>query len=222
VSITSRLRGGVYVDGYNLYHAIDDLGQPHLKWLDLWRLAQNFAKGHAHSVDRVVFCTAFFPGDAGKRARHEAYIAALKARGIEVVLGHAVREPMDCAGCGRRWEQPREKETDINVALSLFRDASLGRIDVAFLVTADTDQAATLRFVGQQFPHIRRIVVTPPGREKSKHLRDLSHANMSLDRDRLDAAVFPAIVTPPSGRTVIRPKEYAPPDGWVHPDDRLR
>jgi len=28
-----------YIDGFNLYHAIDDLRKPHLKWLDLKALA---------------------------------------------------------------------------------------------------------------------------------------------------------------------------------------
>ncbi len=31
----------VYVDGFNLYHAIDDLGDDSLKWLDLWSLSES-------------------------------------------------------------------------------------------------------------------------------------------------------------------------------------
>ncbi|MFO1241201.1 MAG: hypothetical protein U1E64_12690 [Sphingomonadaceae bacterium] len=32
----------VYIDGFNLYHAIDDLGQPHLKWLTYVRFQKAF------------------------------------------------------------------------------------------------------------------------------------------------------------------------------------
>jgi hypothetical protein len=220
MSITPKLRGGFYVDGFNLYHAIDDLKKPYLKWLSLRSLASRVARGHAHVVDRIVFCTAFFPGDFDKRKRHEAYNAAQIAEGVQVLLGHTTKEPMSCKACDHRWDQPREKETDINLALSIFSDVSSGRVDVVFLVTADTDQAATLRFVRRLYPAIKVVVVTPPGREKSKHLRDLSTANLALVEADLDAAVLPAMLHDPNGKLIVRPQSYAPPAGWVHPTKR--
>ena len=220
MSITPRLRGGFYVDGFNLYHAIDDLKKPYLKWLSLSSLARRVAKGHAHSVDRVVFCTAYFPGDFDKRKRHEAYNAAQTAEGVHVLHGHTTKEPMACKACAHRWDQPREKETDINVALSVFQDVTAGAVDVIFLVTADTDQVATLRFVRKFYPAIKIVVVTPRGREKSKHLRDLADANPALDEVALDACVMPAMFNDPQGKLITRPHTYAPPVGWVHPSDR--
>lgn len=223
MSISPRLRGGVYVDGFNMYHALDDLKKPYFKWLNLRRLSENFAKGHAHQIDRLVFCTAFFPGDFEKRKRHEAYNAAQQAFGVNVVLGHTTHEPMSCRDCGRSWLQPREKETDINIALSAYHDVCRGHVDVVFLVTADTDQASTLRFLKQHHPHIKRIVVVPPGRDhKLHHLRDAADAIIKLREDHIDAAILPAIVTPTQGQSIPRPSAYAPPLGWVHPDDRPR
>jgi len=220
MSRIDRLRGGVYVGGFNLYHAIDDIGRPYLKWLNLRRLSERIARGHAHVVDEVVFCTAFFPGDFAKRKRHEAYNAALKANGVRVVQGHTTKEPMECNGCGRMWDQPREKETDINVALSLFASSVSGKVDVVFLLTADTDQAATLKFLRDYCPNVKRVVVTPPGRRKSQHLRDLSDANLQIHEDDIDACILPALIQPAEGRLIARPDNYRPPDGWVHPDDR--
>lgn len=220
MSIMRRMRGGVYVDGFNLYHAIDDLNQPYLKWLNLRRLAERFARGHAHSIEHITFGTAYFPGDFDKRKRHEAYNAVLKATGVKVLLGHTTKEPANCRSCGHRWDQPREKETDINVALSAFHHAMLGEVDVVFIVTADTDQAATLRFLRDNCPAVKRVVVTPPGREKSKHLRDLADSNIGLGVADLDASIFPAMFSGPDGKLLLRPSSYAPPAGWVHPDDR--
>lgn len=219
-STTRRLRGGFYVDGFNLYHAVNDLGRPYLKWLNLRRLAEHVARGHAHDITRVVFCSAFFPGDFAKRKRHESYNAALSAVGVDIVMGHTTKEPAKCLTCGARWDQPREKETDINLALPIYGDALSGAVDVVFLVTADTDQAGTLRFLRRSCPTVKIVVVTPPGREKSKHLRDLSDPNLSLTEDMIDRCLFPALVPPASGRLVVRPPDYAPPPGWVHPDDR--
>ncbi|SEL36683.1 NYN domain-containing protein [Roseovarius azorensis] len=220
MSRIDRVRGGVCVDGFNLYHAIDDLGQPYLKWLDLRKLSEKFARGHAHVIEEIVFCTAFFPGDFGKRKRHEAYNAALEARGVKILKGHTTKEPMKCNTCGNLWDQPREKETDINVALSLFSAAMTGKVDVVFLLTADTDQAATLKYIKEHCPQVKRVVVTPPGREKSKHLRDLSHANLRLGEGDIDDCVLPAMVQPEKGRLIVRPDNYQPPAGWVHPDER--
>ena len=38
------LRVTVYVDGFNLYHAIEALADPILKWTDLRSLAQSYLK----------------------------------------------------------------------------------------------------------------------------------------------------------------------------------
>ena len=222
MSTTPRKVGGVYVDGFNLYHALDDLGKPYLKWLNLRRLADIFARGHAHTIGPISFCTAFFPGDFDKKKRHETYNAALRSESIAIKLGHTTKEPQGCNRCDHKWDHPREKETDINVALSAYHDALRGAIDVAFILSADTDQAATLNFLKDYAPHVSRVVVTPPGRAKSKHLRDLSDANIQLTEDMIDSCLFPAMITPETGRLIIRPLSYAPPEGWVHPDARSK
>src|SRR5829696_9188995 len=33
-----------YIDGFNLYHSIDELRKPHLKWVNLWALAESFVR----------------------------------------------------------------------------------------------------------------------------------------------------------------------------------
>lgn len=216
------VRAAIYVDGFNLYHAISDMNQPYLKWLNLWRLGEMLAKGHAKSLERAVFCSAYFRSDFGKNVRHRAYVAALENVGVVSKLGHITGEPMECKrqACGHKWEAPREKETDINIALSMFDDAYQDLFDVAFLVSADTDQAATLRMMKMRFPQKRLISVVPPGRYPSKHLTDLSDAKINLTVNHIDLCALPALVTAEGRRTIPRPPEYAPPPGWVHPDDR--
>lgn len=220
MSISRGLRAGVYVDGFNLYHAIDDLGKPYLKWLSLKRLADRLTKPFGASVQEIVFCTAYFPGDFGKRKRHEAYVAALAAEGTTVKFGHTTTEAMDCRDCGHAWEQPREKETDINVALSLFDALKSDRVDVAFLVTADTDQAATIRFVRSCCPGKKVVVLTPPGRPTSSHLQNLADQTIKISDTDIDLSILPAMIKPQNGRLITRPPNYTPPRGWVHPDER--
>ncbi len=221
MSITLRARAGFYIDGFNLYHSIDDLGKPYLKWLSLARLASRLAKPFSADVAEIVFCTAYFPGDFAKRKRHETYIAALEAEGVKIVLGHTTHEDSNCHRCEHRWKQPREKETDINVALSLFEAAASNRIDLAFLVTADTDQAATLKFMKSCFPTKPTVVLTPPGRSAPAHLQaPLAWKNVRISESDLDLSILPLMVKPVSGRLITRPVDYRPPVGWLHPDER--
>lgn len=214
------MRGAIYYDGFNLYHATDELKQPYLKWCNLRRLGELVARGHAKSIERAVFCTAYFPGDHSKRVRHEAYVNALKLADVETRFGHTTTEPMSCRSCTHKWDQPREKETDINLALALFADACDDLYDVAFLVTADTDQASTVNAFRSRFPEKMIINVVPPGRTPSKQLADLCHAKIKLTARHLDECAFPEMVTKAGEKTVYRPYEYQPPEGWVHPDQR--
>ena len=220
MSISKVPRAGFYVDGFNLYHAIDDLGKPYLKWLSLMKLCQRFSRQFKAEVAEIVFCTAYFRGDFGKLKRHETYVAALQSEGVAVLFGHETKEDVNCRVCGAQRKQAREKETDINVALSLFEAAASGRIDQAFLISGDTDQAATLRFMTKYFPHVNVVVLVPPKRPIPSHLQNLSWKAQGISETDLDLSVLPGMLNSSTGRLITRPPSYTPPPGWVHPDDR--
>lgn len=211
-------RAGLYVDGFNLYHAVDELGDAFLKWCNLWRLGEIIIPSRTERLVRVVFCTAFYPGDSGKRIRHERYIAALKRVGVECVLGHYVHEDMSCRGCRRDWKKPTEKETDINVALSLYDDAACDLIDHAYLLTADSDQAASARMFRHRYSEKKLTTVSPPGRNFSKHILNYTEGRkIALNRDHIERSHFGNELLE-NGPPIVRPLEYAPPQGWMHPD----
>lgn len=215
------VRSALYVDGFNLYHAVVDLKEPFLKWCDLWRLAEVVVPSKSETVVKVVFCTAYYPGDERKRWRHNQYIAALRAKGVDCVLGHYVTEPKGCYGCGNTWNKPTEKETDINVALSLYHDIAVDVVDKAYLLTADSDQAATGGFLQSNYPTKQLVTVAPPGRKFSSDIeRYASGGRIALTRDHIERCVMPATVFDDGRPVARRPREYEPPAGWVHPDRR--
>jgi formylmethanofuran dehydrogenase subunit E len=59
-----------YIDGFNLYHAIDSLGNERLKWLNLSKLASTFLRRDEQLV-RVVYFTALLTIDPQKLQRHK-------------------------------------------------------------------------------------------------------------------------------------------------------
>jgi len=202
------LRAGLFVDGFNLYHAIDDLGARHLKWVNLFTLGQKIIPQKSEQLTEVIYCSAYYPGDAHKRRRHELYIRALGYFGVTTKLGHYVHEQMGCRKCNHVWKKPTEKQTDINLALSVVDAARSGRVDCIYLLTADTDQAATLTYLTDHFPSILRITVVPPGRPPSDDLRNRSDRTLKLQRHHIEDHLLPGFIA--ADPAIIRPVEYNP------------
>ncbi|WP_415008079.1 NYN domain-containing protein [Aestuariivirga sp.] len=146
-------RAILYVDGFNLYHPIQRLGASHLKWLDLTALGRLICQDRGHELVGVTYCTAYQRNDPNRLARHKKYIQALESTGlVETVLGHYMEQETDaCRHCGIVGTKETEKQTDINLALSVFSDAMHDRFDWAYLLSADSDQAATARFLRDHF-----------------------------------------------------------------------
>lgn len=213
-------RAAMIVDGFNFYHAVHDLGADYLKWVNLWRLAEIIIPSHSEVVAGVTFCTAFYPGDFQKRIRHDRYNSALAIAGVTVEKGHYVWEDRDCPSCQHSWKRPTEKQTDINVALAAFDGARRDLFDHCYLLSADSDQAATAKWFNLAFPAKKLTMVVPPVRRGSKMIRDRGERQkIQLNRDHLERALFGSLVT--NGTTsTCRPSEYDPPAGYVMWDDR--
>jgi uncharacterized LabA/DUF88 family protein len=215
------MRAAFYIDGFNLYHPINDLNQPHLKWLNLWDLGQLLIPPQSETLVRVVFGTAIVTQDYNKIARHQQYMKALEIVGVVCVKGSKAFEPAKCRNCGSQWKEPKEKETDINLALSLFDDAYQDIFDHAYLLSSDSDQAATARMFKMRFPQKKFTSVSPPTRDPSKAI--LAHADhkIKLSVEHLERCLFGAAVGLGTPNAVRRPATYAPPAGWVDPRDRF-
>lgn len=208
---------GMYIDGFNLYHSILKLNEPHLKWLNLRKLGELIIDSTLEELGPVTYCTAYYPGDSQKKWRHDEYMAALKVAKVDPILGHYIHEPMECLKCGGEWQKPTEKASDVNLALHLFNDARLNRYHTAYLVTADSDQAATAKMFRECFPTKRFITVAPPGRNISHNVFSHSHGKVSLTKDHIEKSLFPSIVFAEGMRAGRRPREYDPPSGWIQP-----
>jgi uncharacterized LabA/DUF88 family protein len=214
-------RAALYIDGFNLYHAIADLDVPLIKWASYWHLGESIIKRRSETLVKVVYCTAHTKNQ-DKKWRHQQFVKAQEIHGVEVALGHFAGDRRKCNECNNEWWHPTEKAGDINVAIHLMRDGFLDQVDHAYLLTADSDQAATAKMFASQFPNKKLTSVSPPGREPSTHI--LSHCEqrkIKLNRDHFERCVMPEIVMKEGVKgNARRPREYAPYEGWVHPNNR--
>lgn len=155
----------VYIDGYNLYHAIDDLKDDSLKWLNLYKLANSMLREGEH-LHQVIYFSAFATHYPGAYKRHRQYVAALKEENVKVVMGQFKKKFPKCNVCQARYATHEEKETDVNIAIHLVRDTLQDSFDRAIVVSADTDMKSAIQMARVLSATKLIDVVSPPGRGK--------------------------------------------------------
>jgi len=106
----------VYIDGFNLYHAIDKLERPELKWLNLHLVGTNLLRAN-EVLDEVHFFTAVWPSEATKQKRHENFIAAQEAYGVRVHRGKFSKPRRWCEQQQRNCHFREEKQTDVGIGI---------------------------------------------------------------------------------------------------------
>lgn len=165
-----------YVDGYNLYYG--RLRHSSYKWLDLQALIASIVRAQAPASELVgvKLYTSMIKEALSRKGREsvnaqDAYHRAIRLRGVEVEMGRFTLEegtaPVRVAG-----QQPDrdkrvdvwtlgEKQTDVKLALGLYRDAMARRCDQVVLVTNDSDLAPTLQALREDREDVRIGVVLP-------------------------------------------------------------
>lgn len=211
--MNSPIRVAAYIDGFNLYHAILNAGQSHLKWLDLHRLCGVFAPAPQYELVGVNYFSAFATWLTSPYRRHQVYTSALSGSGVRCIMGQFKEKPQECRSCGSRWVGHEEKESDVALGVHLVADAFLDLYDKALIMTADNDVCPALRTVRRHFPHKSIQVLTPPGQVMTNELRGASGKRCKpIKWFHIERSLFDREVYDPTGRLVAtRPTEYDPP-----------
>lgn len=178
------MRTACFVDGYNLFYGL--LASTPYKWLDLPSLLSHILR--VEHPDNTINAISFFTsgvkpslasrGIASKEAQ-DSYLRALIARDVQVFYGRHQLEsgkaprfinketPASRADQVEVWKL-EEKETDVHIAISLYRLACLEerlppeeRTQQIVLVSGDTDMTPALRALREDFPDLRIGVILP-------------------------------------------------------------
>lgn len=144
----SRSMGNVrlYIDGFNLYHAIENIGIPYLKWLNFWRVGENLLR-QDEALEEVHFFTAVWPYEKSKQLRHRNFIAAQLANGVNVHEGKFSKPRRWCERHQRSCPFREEKQTDVGIAVKMLMDAHTAQLSRMIIVTADSDQIPTAKAI---------------------------------------------------------------------------
>ncbi len=199
----------VYVDGFNLYHAIDDLRDNKLKWLNLMALSRQFLK-NGEILAKCHYFTAVVDWNDQKRLRHEAYITAIKARGVTVTPGNFKKSNRHCSRTGNICPFREEKKTDVAIAVNMVADAVTDVFDRMILITADTDQIPAIETVMTLAPSKIITWAAPPGRmRQAREIGDLIKDRFEISKGLIGTCKLPRVVMDDAQQIVAtRPIEY--------------
>jgi len=198
----------VYIDGFNLYHALTKFNDDKVKWLDLAALADRLISPKSEKIQSIFYFSAFAHWMPVKMARHEIYVKALEARGVTCILGHFKNKSRWCSACGAKWTAHEEKETDVNIGISLVRDAFKHRYEKAYLITRDSDLMPAVRMVRAEFPTKHIVAVAPPLMGHSNDLISVCHSKQKINPAQVGACLLPEKLQHGDGTLIVCPLEY--------------
>jgi len=194
----------VFIDGFNLYHAIDnDFRLRQYKWLDVVALAKSLIKPHEQLIETIFF-TTIVTWDAEKQVRHRTYIDALQIKGARIIYGEFHKKDVHCKKCGAIFQKYEEKQTDVNIAVELLKQAHADAFDTAIVLSGDSDLIAALRLVRDIYPQKKIAIAIPPGR-RAEQLKSVVHFHLKIRAEQIKENQLPATISLPDGNKIISP-----------------
>lgn len=210
----------LYVDGFNLYYrAVQE--KPHLKWLDLRKLAQVLFPGDA--IQSIHYFTSPLidrpgedePKERQKQRRQLVYLEALRTiPGLTIHLGtfqpqrnmrRLVSQPSDKVLV----HDVSEKKSDVNLATRLVLDGCKGTYEQAAILSEDSDFVEAIRSVRNELG-LPVTLVNPDARkaDQPNELRDVAARVIRMRERHLEQSQLPDVVYDSNGRAVQKPPEW--------------
>lgn len=202
----------VYVDGFNLYHALHSLGKNYLKWVNYRKLAESFLRADER-LQEVYLFTSLTTISEEKRLRNQSFLDACRSVGIEIVQAKFVQEKKYCKKQERYCKFTTEKGNDVALAIKMVADAYDGATHRIILVTADTDLIPAVQYIQNRFPEIEVSLFIPPNRKDNA--RDLGRLfnppPVEIKEGRIEACLLPERIIAANGEVIVMPQEYKKP-----------
>ena len=195
----------IYIDGFNVYYAIQKPPYQKYKWLNYRKLAESVIGKNDHIIG-IFYFTAFVHWKPDNVLRHKIYIRALRWARVDTIHGRFQEKHVRCHKCNQLYKTHEEKRTDVNIALRILCDAIDDVYDKALIVSADSDLIPAIHAVRRYAPEKRIGVMFPIGRSNN-NLKMEADFRIKMSQRLLQDCQFPEQIK--IGNTIIKR-----PDGW--------
>jgi len=210
--LTNKKRVNCYIDGFNLYHSIVELGKnfSHLKWLNLWALSNAYIKPSIEQLNKVYYFSAIAKWLKRPSERHKNFIKAIEHYGVITVFGEFKKRNKSCRKCNCKWTEHEEKQSDVNLAVYLINDAHLNSFDKAFIISADSDLCPAIDLVIKHTKKEVEILLPPARYRTANQLRNQATGYHKIKEKHLKENQLPDKIKNETGKIImIRPIEYS-------------
>jgi len=168
----------VYVDGYNLFYSL--LKNSNYKWLDLYKLF-NEQILRPQNPNTELVCVKYYTANikakfsshgtdaSDAQQRYHRALESPKTGPVEIIKGFysyekstpmRYKEPPEKSDKVAAWKL-EEKQTDVNIALDIYRDAIRDNCEQVVICTSDTDIVPALKRVRMDMPSTKIGIVFP-------------------------------------------------------------
>lgn len=202
-------RAIAYVDGFNVYHGVHEVTGRRYLWLDPESLSQRLLP-QDHQLSAVKYFTARVRGTTPSYHRQDQYLQAIAAHcpKIEITHGRFQKQTRRCRSCSAQWITYEEKESDVNIAISLVEDAARDLFDTALLLSGDSDLCPAVSAAKRLRPEARVVAAFPP-RRNSDPLRKVTDRAIHIDKAMLRKSQLPDEVVAGKGIKLSRPAYWS-------------
>ena len=170
-----RNRVLVLIDGFNYYHKLKEYQDKYnkcVKWLDYRSLTESWLTEDDDKDSMEVYYFSAIANWRGAESvkKHQMYIKALKTRNIKIVLPefkqkkpHRCKENEKCSNCTcdpdkKKLIRHEEKNSDVNLAITLIEKSIKKEFDKCFILSADNDFATAITKARELNPNIKIII----------------------------------------------------------------
>ena len=205
-----KLRVSCFIDGFNLYHAIHELGKNYLKWVNYFDLASAFIKPSREELVNVYYFSAFPNWNLERCNRHKQFKNATESQGVKSIISKFKRKQKFCKYCNKKWWGHEEKETDVQIALHMVRSVVKKECDKIFLLTSDSDLIPAIKMIKELSQDTSVTLLIPPGRkDRARELISISDQSIKISEKHLRNNLLPKELNY-QGKSIHRPEKYEP------------
>lgn len=195
------------IDGFNIYHSLDENPEFHkYKWLDLRRLIELFIAKNEQLV-KVLYFSAYAYWEPDKVKRHRTYAKALATVSVESIFSEFKLKDRKCKKCGECYTSYEEKQTDVQIAINLFKASIDDIYEKAIIVSGDSDLIPAVNAVKAKFP-LKVIHFLFPPRRTSESLKKVADSYSRIREKHFIGSQFSDDIDLGNGQILTKPSKW--------------
>ena len=179
-------------------------------WIGLIKFRSKFLPNNTELISIKYFTAQ--PKNKEKRSRQAAFFKANKIINgdkFEIIYGQYLSKPVDCVICKQPFSVLEEKRTDINMAIHSITDCFEQKVNMVYLITADSDQVPTMQMIKNKFADKSFVVLFPP-KNNSQEIQQITRVHHLNDHEqKFKESVMPTELTD-GVKKYTKPKEWNP------------